>query len=204
MNRIAIIGAGGHTRSAINILKANYKNYLIEIFDDTFEQDADERICGLKVVGKIEDILPNTPIFLAIGDNEKRGKFAEMYESVLIKENICHNKSFIEENVSLGESNQIFANTYINSGAKIGNNNIVNTNAIIEHEVVIGSNNHISVGSIVCGRVTIGDSCMLGAGAVIIDKVSICDKVIIGAGAVVVSDITESGTYIGTPARKVK
>lgn len=204
MNRIAIIGAGGHTRSAINILKSNYKNHIIEIFDDTFEQDADEYICEIKVVGMIDDILPNTQVFIAIGDNKKRCKYAEKFENALIKENICHSKAFIEENVSLGESNQIFANTYINSGAKIGNNNIINTNALIEHEVVIGSNNHISVGSVVCGRAKIGNNCMVGAGAVIIDKISICDNVIIGAATVVVNDITESGTYIGVPAKKIK
>jgi serine acetyltransferase len=33
---------------------------------------------------------------------------------------------------------------------------------------------------------------------------SICDDVIIGAGAVVLSNITEKGTYVGIPAKRIK
>jgi len=33
--------------------------------------------------------------------------------------------------------------------------------------------------------------------------VSICDDVVIGAGAVVTKDITEPGTYVGNPTRKL-
>lgn len=35
------------------------------------------------------------------------------------------------------------------------------------------------------------------------NNVRICEDVTVGAGAVVVGDITESGTYVGVPARKV-
>jgi UDP-N-acetylbacillosamine N-acetyltransferase len=42
------------------------------------------------------------------------------------------------------------------------------------------------------------------SGSVLIDKISVCDDVIIGAGSVVIKNITESGTYVGNPARKVK
>jgi acetyltransferase-like isoleucine patch superfamily enzyme len=34
--------------------------------------------------------------------------------------------------------------------------------------------------------------------------VSICDDVVIGAGSVVTKDITESGTYVGNPAVRLK
>ena len=34
------------------------------------------------------------------------------------------------------------------------------------------------------------------------NNVDICSNCMIGAGAVVIKDITESGTYIGVPAKK--
>jgi acetyltransferase-like isoleucine patch superfamily enzyme len=46
--------------------------------------------------------------------------------------------------------------------------------------------------------------CLIGAGAVILDKLSICDNVIIGAGSVVTRDINDAGTYVGSPAKRVK
>ena len=36
------------------------------------------------------------------------------------------------------------------------------------------------------------------------EKLNISDKVIIGMGGIVLNDITESGTYVGAPIRKIK
>ncbi len=49
----------------------------------------------------------------------------------------------------------------------------------------------------------IGNRVSIGSNATIL-PVKVCDDVVIGAGAVVVRDITESGTYAGNPARKLK
>ncbi len=49
----------------------------------------------------------------------------------------------------------------------------------------------------------VGNGTWIGAGAVVSNNVSICGEVTVGAGAVVVKDITESGTYVGVPARKI-
>jgi len=50
---------------------------------------------------------------------------------------------------------------------------------------------------------TIGDYVSIGSNATIL-PVSICDNVVIGAGTVVTRSITESGVYVGNPARKVR
>ena len=67
----------------------------------------------------------------------------------------------------------------------------------------IGEFSHISVNATVCGRCTIGNNVFLGAGAVVKDKIAICDDVVIGANALVIKDITASGVYVGSPARKI-
>lgn len=204
MTNISIIGAGGHTRSSINLLKSHFTNTQYKIFDDSFSINTNEYISDIHIVGKIRDIGPDTFVFLSIGDNIKRAKFFNIFQEQLIKQSIFHKSASIEENVKIGEANQFFANSYVNSYSIIGNNNIINTSSIIEHEVKIGDHNHISIGAKICGRVTIGNNCMIGAGAIIIDKITICDNVIIGSGAVVVEDIKQSGTYVGVPARKIK
>ena len=204
MTKISIIGAGGHARSSINLLKNYFTDAEYKIFDDSFVTNTNEYISNIQVAGKVADIDPETSVFLSIGDNSKRETFFELFKKQLIRQNIFHKSSIIEENVKIGDSNQFFANSYVNSNSNIGNNNIINTSSSIEHEVKIGDHNHISIGAKICGRVTIGSNCMIGAGAIIIDKVIICDNVTIGAGAVVAKDIKQSGTYIGIPARKIK
>ena len=52
------------------------------------------------------------------------------------------------------------------------------------------------------GDCRIGEFTFVGSGAVVANGVSIANNVVIGAGAVVCSDINDSGTYIGMPARK--
>jgi acetyltransferase-like isoleucine patch superfamily enzyme len=43
----------------------------------------------------------------------------------------------------------------------------------------------------------------VGTNATIL-PVTICDQVVIGAGAVVTKDITQSGIYVGNPARLLR
>ena len=50
---------------------------------------------------------------------------------------------------------------------------------------------------------TIGNRVSIGSNASIL-PVTVCDDTVIGAGAVVTKDITEPGTYIGNPAKKIR
>lgn len=204
MKNIAILGAGGHTRSSINLIKQFYKNSILNIYDDSFDSKDDEYINKIKLKGNIFDIEKDETIFLSIGDNKKRKEYFNSFYNEIIKENLIHNTAYKEYNTNLGMSNQIYANVYINSCAAIGNNNIINTSSIIEHETKIGNHNHVAIGAKLSGRVSIGDNCFIGAGAIIIDKISICDNVTVGAGSIVIRNITEPGTYVGNPARKIK
>ena len=204
MNKIAVIGAGSHTRSSINLLKQYYLTEVFNIYDDNFNIDINEYINDIKLVGRISDIQIDENIFLSIGDNRKREEYYNFFINKVIQSNLIHKKAFLENNIKVGKSNQIFANVYINSNVELGNNNIINTSAILEHEVKIGNHNHISVGAKLCGRVKVGDRCMIGAGAIVIDKISICDDVVIGAGSVIVKNINKPGSYVGNSLRKIK
>lgn len=205
MKDIAIIGAGGHTRSSVNLLKQYFTNAYFSIYEDNYNNEVEECIDDIKVIGTISMLDNKTQnIFLSVGDNKKREKYFNAFNEKIIKENLIHSSSYMEKGIKTGVSNQLFSNTYVNSYVEIGNNNIINTSVILEHEVKIGSHNHISVGAKLCGRVSLGSRCFVGAGAIIIDKLSICDDVTIGAGAVVINDIKEAGTYVGNPARKIK
>jgi acetyltransferase-like isoleucine patch superfamily enzyme len=81
---------------------------------------------------------------------------------------------------------------------------IVNTNATVEHDCRLGTNVHIAPGATVSGEVWIGDHTFVGAGAVIVHGVRIAEGCLIGAGAVVTDDLTEPGTYVGAPARRIR
>jgi acetyltransferase-like isoleucine patch superfamily enzyme len=49
----------------------------------------------------------------------------------------------------------------------------------------------------------IGNNVSIGSNVTLL-PVSICNNVVIGAGAVVTKNITESGVYVGNPAKKIR
>jgi len=68
--KIAIIGAGGHTRTSINLLLNCFNNKEIVIYDDSFAKDKKQEIVnGIPLIGNIDDIKSNQSIFLSICDN---------------------------------------------------------------------------------------------------------------------------------------
>ncbi len=201
MKTISLIGSGGHCRSVIALL--SHHSYLIDgIYDSNFKSA--EMILEIPLRGDLSALPANQGIVLAIGDSEARRQLFEKYYSFIIKEPIIHPTVHIEKYVTIGESNNIFAKVFINNSVEIGNNNLINSGAILEHEVKIGSHNHISISATLLGRSQIGDNCFIAAGSIIKEKVKICSNVIVGANSFVAQDITEPGTYVGSPARKVQ
>ena len=76
MTKIAIIGAGGHTRSSINLLLNYFDSHDIGIYDDFFVKDSkQEIISSIPLMGNIDDIKLNQGVFLSIGDNSLRKKY---------------------------------------------------------------------------------------------------------------------------------
>jgi UDP-N-acetylbacillosamine N-acetyltransferase len=199
---ISIIGAGGHTRALLPIIRKTFKYSELLICDKT-SCDQNESLLGVQVVSD-ERIVDSKYLIISIGENARREYFFKEFNEKIIKKNLFGKNVLIDDVVDMGVSNQIMSNVFINSCVRIGDNNIINTGSILEHEVTIGNNNHIAIGAKLCGRVTIGNKCMIGAGANIIDNLNITDDVIIGAGATVIYDIEKSGTYVGIPAIKVK
>lgn len=200
---VIIFGAGGHTRSLINVLERSGID-ILGVFDDSYEPGTEELISGYPLTGKFEDADEKMGIVLGIGSNRLREEFFKKYSGRVYRDNIIHPDAIIEKRVTLGQSSHIFARVFLNNEAWVGDNVILNSGCIIEHEAVIGSHTHVSVGSVICGRAKVGDGCFIGAGSVVNDYVTVTSGVTVGSGSVVIRDITEPGTYVGCPVRRVK
>lgn len=201
---LLIIGASGHGRVIADIaLKMNkWKN--IAFLDD------DENIkssMGINVIGKSQEAfnyIHDCDIFVAIGNNATREKIQERLKNkgasipILIHPNVV-----IGEQVEIGAGTAVMAGVIINCCTKIGEGCIINTGATIDHDNLIDDYVHISPGVRTAGTVKVGKGTWLGLGCVVINNVSIIEGCIVGAGSVVIRDITEPGTYIGIPARKI-
>lgn len=120
---------------------------------------------------------------------------------------------------TIGEEVFIGPFVEIQKRVKIGPRTRIQSHAFICELVTIGEDSFISHGAMFINdpfkiggpargdqtqwkETIIGNRVSIGTNATIM-PVSICDDVVIGAGAVVTKNITESGTYVGNPARQL-
>jgi sugar O-acyltransferase (sialic acid O-acetyltransferase NeuD family) len=114
-----------------------------------------------------------------------------------------HPTALIMGDVEIGEGSFIGAYSILTTNIKIGNHAILNRNNHIGHDCVIGDYFSAMPGSIVSGNVTIHDCVYLGTNSSIKEKLSIHSLTTIGLNSGVVHNIEESGTYGGTPTKKI-
>ena len=199
MNRLIIIGAGGHGKVIADAaLKNGYTN--ICCVDDHATGD----VMGFPIIGTTADVEclndGNTDFVIGIGNNAIRKTIAEIHNVNWVS--IVHPSAQIGFDAEIGKGTVVMANAVINVCAKIGEHCIINTGAIVEHDNVIENYAHISPNVALGGTVRIGSLTHVGIGATVKNNTEICSDCTIGAGAVVVKNIKEPGTYVGVPIRK--
>ena len=203
MNKIVLVGGGGHCKSVIDSIDKSY-------FTDIVITD-----CGLAVGSTVQGI----PI---IGDDEMLPVlYSDGYKQVLITiasinstdirrnvwnkinkigfffPTIIDSSAKVSETAHIEEGVFVGKNVAINAEANIGSHAIINTGAIIEHECQIGEFTHIAVGAVICGGCNIGDDSFVGANSTVIQGVKIGMKSIIGAGSIILRDVPDNSKIVG-------
>ena len=201
MNRLIIIGAGGHGNVvADNALKNGYTD--ISFVDDNVSGES----MGFHIIGTCADLMKfndgNTDFVIGIGNNEVRKNIAEQYDVNWVT--LVHPSAQIAVRTTIGKGTVIMAGAVVNACATVGSHCIVNTCAVVEHDNVLEDYVHISPNVALGGTVHIGESTHIGIGATVSNNINICSHCVVGAGAVVVRDIISCGTYVGVPMRKIK
>jgi sugar O-acyltransferase (sialic acid O-acetyltransferase NeuD family) len=200
MKQLVIIGASGHGKVVADIARKNGYEEICFLDDNESLTECG----GYPVVGKSSELNRfDCDIFVAIGNAKIRERILEELADKSVP-TLIHPNAVIGENVSIGLGTVVVAGAIINPGATIGKGCIINTGASVDHDCVINDFVHVSVGAHVAGTVEVGKGTWIGAGAVVKNNLNICSGCMIGAGAVVIRDISESSTYVGIPARKIK
>ena len=207
---VIILGAGGHSKVLIDLLK--YYNITIIGITDPDSSLHGKSIMGVPVIGNDHLVLEYQPDSILLvngigltGQTSRRKQIFEAFK----KQNYCflnvvHPNSVLASDVKTAEGVQIMAGAVIQTGTVIGANTIINTRASIDHECIIGSHVHIAPGATICGGVTIEDSVFIGAGATVIQGVHLGANSIVAAGAVVTCDVPEGVIVMGVPAKVVE
>jgi len=203
-DKLLIIGAGGHGRVVADTAIKMNRWRQIAFLDDNKEIQSPIK---MEIIGRLNDAfsyINDYDIFVAIGNNKTR-------ENVLTRlkmagasiPTLIHPSAIIGEKVEVGIGTVVMAGVVINCCSTIGEGCIINTSSIIDHDNIIEDYVHISPGVRLAGTVRVGKKSWLGIGSVVSNNINITAGCVIGAGAVVVKDITEPGTYVGVPVRRL-
>lgn len=204
------VGAGGHAKVVIDILRQDGRYEVVALVDPV---RVGQSLAGIPIIGGDEQ-LPQiyaqgvTAAFIgvgSVGDNTLRRR---LYEQALAMGfslvNAIHPRAIVAPSVACGSGVAIMAGAILNPDTVLGPNVIVNTGAIVDHDCHIGAHSHISPGAVLAGGVRTGIGAHIGVGATVRQGIVVGDGAVVGAGAVVVRDVPPRVVVIGVPARRLR
>ena len=195
MDKILLIGAGGHARSCIDVLEEENQFEIAGLIEKG--QIISNKSLGYPVIGTDDDLKVLRQQYknalITVGQIKSPKIRIKLYQ--LLKELdftlpvIISSQAYVSKHAQIGEGSIIMHGVIINANAKIGNNCIINNRALIEHDSVIGDHCHIATGAIINGEVSVRNETFIGSGVVTKQAISIGKKCVIGAGVVLKNDI---------------
>jgi acetyltransferase EpsM len=203
MERVAIIGAGGHAAVVASTLLADKKS-IYGYFDDD-PKTWNTEILGIPVFGPISELLYSKHNFnraiIAIGKNSLRKKLSEELNLDWIS--AVHPFSWISPDAKIGIGSVICAGSIIQPRSVIGRHVIINTKSSIDHDCTVGDFSHVAEAHL-AGGASIDEGVFVALTSTILPSINVGSWSIVGAGALVTKNVPEKVTVVGTPARVLK
>ncbi len=190
--KLAIYGYGGHAREIASLIGRSD----VVFFTDT-AYTVDETV-------DIKYFHPSEyELIVAVGDSNARQQIVEKLPIETKYASFIHPSTIISGNVVLGEGCYVGPCCILTDNITIGKHAILNRGVQIGHDSNIGDYFSAMPGSTVSGNVYIGDRVYLGTNSSIREKISICNDCTFGLNSGIVENISNKGTYVGTPAKLV-
>lgn len=206
------VGAGGHARVVLEILRMVGKVDMVGLLDRD-ESLWQTEVLGVPVLGG-DGLLPDLyargvrHCFIGLGSSGGMGPRKKLYELVrsygLDIVAAIHPNAIVSPSAVIKGGVTIMAGAIVNAQVLLGEDVILNTGAIVEHNCRIGDHVHIGTGAKLAGSVQIEDNTHIGIGATFKQCIRIGRNVIVGAGAVVVRDFPDDVVVVGNPARVLR
>jgi len=195
MDKILLIGAGGHARSCIDVIESVGQFEIAGVVEK--DESMTNANLGYPIIGTDNDLdnLRKEYEFSLITVGQIKSPAIRVKLFQLLKElgftlpAIISPHAYVSKHAQIGEGSIIMHGAIVNTNAKIGINCIINNKSLIEHDAVIGDHCHIATGGIINGEVFVGNETFIGSGAVTKQCISIGNNCIVSAGIVLKSDV---------------
>jgi sugar O-acyltransferase (sialic acid O-acetyltransferase NeuD family) len=191
MDKIILIGGGGHCKSVIDVIEQEGRFQIAGIVDKP--ELLGSSVLGYSIIGNDSDLL-----FLAkkykyaivttgqIKSSLLRIKLFNLaIESGFKLPNIISPFAYVSNHAKLGEGTIIMHGVVVNASVSIGKNCIINSKALIEHDSTIEDFCHIATNALINGGVIVRQGSFVGSGVITKQYIEIKKDSFIKAGSLV-------------------
>ena len=176
IERVIVMGAGGHGRSVAEAIVLSGRYRLIGFVDDGAAPGCE--IWGYPVLGATAELGSTRELadaaVVAIGNNIVREKLhARVREVGFSLVTVVHPKAFVSPSAVIDDGCTIMAGAVIGTAARLGEGVIVNCGATVDHHCKVESFGHLGVNACMAGGSVLGHGawiqagCALGYGVVV-------------------------------------
>lgn len=168
MQRLLIVGAGGHGRSVAEAVVAQNVYKLVGFVDDSYVAGAS--VFEWPVLG-VAASLPSLKaqadcVLVAIGNNATREKWvASALAAGFALATLVHPRAFVSPSAVVGAGSAIMAGAIVGTEARLGVASIVNAGAVVDHHAVVEDFGHLGVSACMAGGALLGRGAWMQAGS---------------------------------------
>lgn len=207
MERIAVVGGGGHAKAVLDALLTGGAFEVVAVVVQ--EAGAVEELLGVPLAA--EEALPCLRVRAlamgvgSVGDISVRERLFERLRAEGFEfPAIIHPSAAVSPNAEVADGVYVGPNATVCAGARLGFGCIVNSGAVVDHDCEIGELAHIAPGAALSGGVRIGRGSHVGTGASVAQLLTIGEGSIVGVGSAVVDDVPDRVVAAGVPCRVVR
>lgn len=169
--RIAIIGAGGYGRVALDVLvAAGFEDFVVGFYDDAHAV-LPERVRGFPVLGDIEMLksmlsVETVFVIVAITDNAARLRVANSIRGLGGRfATAVHPMAYVSMEATVGDGSVLGAGAVVQPDAALGSHCHVGAHAVVDRDAMVGAGVWLSSGAVVGPGASLGARVMVGPNA---------------------------------------
>jgi sugar O-acyltransferase (sialic acid O-acetyltransferase NeuD family) len=185
--RVAIVGAGGYGRVALDVLLASgYGDRVLGFYDDAHAALSGE-VRGVPIlgdVGMLKSMLSVEPlhVVVAITENEVRLQVANSLRGLGARFlTLVHPGAYVSEAAVVGDGSVVAAGAIVHPDAAVGSHCFLGPRSVVDRDAEVGAGTWISAGGIVGPGARIGARVVLGQNSSVERKAGVDGDVEIGA-----------------------
>ncbi len=185
--RVAIVGAGGYGRVALDVLLAGGLGDRVLGFYDDAHTAISEKVRGYPVLGDVEmlkSMLSIEPVHVvvAITDNGARLRVANSLRSLGGQFfTAVHPGAYVSQAATLGGGCVLAAGAVVHPDASLGSHCFLGPRSVVDRDAEVGAGAWVSAGAVVGPGARVGARAVLGANASVGRKAVVESDVGVGA-----------------------